>query len=81
MLPNARSLATGLSGAGAAVSYRELDSWVTQDIWRWAVKNCLYMRNRVTIVDLMAELGWWTDADVDEVLGRVDTLTREVSRV
>lgn len=81
MLPNARDLAQGLARAGATVSYRDLDEWVTDDVWRWAVQNCLYMRNRVTIVDLLAELGWWTDADVNEILARVDNLTREVSRV
>jgi glycerol-1-phosphate dehydrogenase [NAD(P)+] len=63
------------------VSYSGLDSWVTEDVWRWAVKNCLYMRNRVTIVDLLAELGWWTDADVDAVLGRVNKLTAEGAHV
>ncbi len=81
MLPNARNLAEGLARAGAAVSYRELDAWVTDDVWRWAVRNCLFMRNRVTIVDLLSELGWWTDADVDAVLERVESLTREVAHV
>ena len=81
MLPNPRDLAQGLARAGATVSFSGLDSWVTEDVWRWAVKNCLYMRNRVTIVDLLAELGWWTDADVDAVLGRVNKLTAEVAHV
>jgi glycerol-1-phosphate dehydrogenase [NAD(P)+] len=79
MMPSSRNLAEGLTKAGAAVSYDELDEWVTADVWRWAVKNCLYMRNRVTIVDLLAELGWWSDADVDTVLERVSALTREVA--
>jgi glycerol-1-phosphate dehydrogenase [NAD(P)+] len=81
MLPNPRDLAQGLARAGATVRFDGLDAWVTADIWRWAVANCLYMRNRVTIVDLLAELGWWTDADVDIVLGRVNELTAEVTRV
>ena len=81
MMPSSRNLAEGLARAGAAVSFHDLDDWVTADIWRWAVKNCLYMRNRVTIVDLLAELGWWTDADVDQVLGRVEALTRELTHV
>jgi glycerol-1-phosphate dehydrogenase [NAD(P)+] len=81
MMPSSRNLAEGLTKAGAAVSFDQLDDWVTAEIWRWAVKNCLYMRNRVTIVDLLAELGWWTDADVDNVLARVESLTREVAHV
>lgn len=81
MMPSSQNLAQGLARAGAAVSYRELDEWVTDDVWRWAVRNCLFMRNRVTIVDLLAELGWWTEADVDIVLSRVDALTREVVHV
>lgn len=78
MLPDAPSLARGLAKAGASVSFDDLDDWVTADVWKWAVQNCLYMRNRFTIVDLLAELGWWTDADVDEVLARVAVLANGV---
>lgn len=74
-LPNATDLAKGLNLAGAAYSFRQLGEWVTPEVWRWAVTNCLYMRNRVTIVDLLAELGWWTDSDIDAVLARVEELT------
>jgi glycerol-1-phosphate dehydrogenase [NAD(P)+] len=81
MLPDPRDLAEGLTRAGATVRCDDLDDWVTPDVWRWAVKNCLYMRNRVTIVDLLAELGWWTDTDVDTVLARVDGLTSEIAHV
>ena len=80
-LPNARDLATGLANAGAVLGYQQLAEWVTEDVWRWAVSNCLYMRNRVTIVDFLNALGWWTSADVTEVLARVNSLTGEVSRV
>ena len=75
MLPDPQDLALGLGRAGSVANYRQLAEWVTPEVWRWAVANCLYMRNRVTIVDLLAELGWWTAADVDEVLSRVDALT------
>ena len=80
-LPNAKNLAQGLALAGAASSYRQLDSWVTPEIWRWAVSNCHFMRNRVTIVDLLNALGWWTDADIDAVLARVEVLTSEAANV
>ena len=80
-MPNSRDLARGLQLAGGAYSYTQLDSWVTPEIWRWAVSNCHYMRNRVTIADLLTEAGWWTDADIDEVLRRVAALVSEDSRV
>ena len=73
-MPNSRDLANGLTLAGAAYSASQLDEWVTADIWKWAVSNCHLMRNRVTIVDLLDAVGWWTEADVDAVLGRVDAL-------
>jgi glycerol-1-phosphate dehydrogenase [NAD(P)+] len=80
-LPNSRDLATGLARAGAVVGYRQLAPWVTDEVWRWAVGNCLFMRNRVTIVDFLNALGWWTASDVTEVLARVDALTGEVAHV
>jgi glycerol-1-phosphate dehydrogenase [NAD(P)+] len=43
---------------------------VESDLARWAVENCALMRNRFTAVDLLTLLGWWTPADVDEVLER-----------
>ncbi|MEY4367666.1 MAG: hypothetical protein RLZ28_1081 [Actinomycetota bacterium] len=80
-LPNSRDLAAGLARAGAVVGYRQLAPWVTDEVWRWAVSNCLYMRNRVTIVDFLNALGWWTPSDITEVLARVDALTGEVAHV
>jgi glycerol-1-phosphate dehydrogenase [NAD(P)+] len=77
-LPNSENLLRGLHLAGAAYSPTQLDDWVTTDVWKWAVRNCHLMRNRVTIVDLLDAAGWWTTHDVDEVLNRVDTLISEV---
>ena len=79
--PNSENLLRGLHLAGAAYSPAQLDDWVTADIWKWAVKNCHLMRNRVTIVDLLDAAGWWTNNDVDEVLNRVETLISEVRNV
>ncbi len=80
-LPNSENLLRGLHLAGAAYSPSQLDDWVTADVWKWAVRNCYLMRNRVTIVDLLDAAGWWTSNDVDEVLNRVETLISEVENV
>ena len=80
-LPNARNLVKGLHSAGAAYSPDQLADWVTPEIWRWAVSNCHLMRNRVTVIDLLDAVGWWTATDVDSVLARVDVLIAEVQSV
>lgn len=80
-LPNAKTLVKGLHSAGAAYSSTQLDSWVTKDVWRWAVSNCHLMRNRVTVIDLLDAVGWWTSDDIDAILARVDALLEEVQHV
>ncbi len=65
-------LAHGLVAAGAPARLTDLE-WVTgPDHARWAVANCAYMRNRLTVVDLLIALGWWTAADIAEVLDRAE---------
>lgn len=63
-------LAAALRVAGAAASSAELEPWLDDDIWQWAVANCHRMRNRFTVVDLLDLVGWWEPADVDAVLRR-----------
>lgn len=72
MRPDSERIARALAVAGAPLTREDLGPWITADIWRWAVANCLYMRNRVTVIDLLHAAGWWTDADVDAVLDRAD---------
>ncbi|MGH3466245.1 MAG: iron-containing alcohol dehydrogenase [Thermocrispum sp.] len=72
-------IASALRAAGAAVSFAELDPAVTPDVARWAVANCALMRNRFTVVDLLTFLGWWQDADVDEVLDQARSAGRQVA--
>ena len=81
MLPNPEHLAHGLKVAGATAHFTQLAPWVTPEVWRWAVSNCFFMRNRVTVVDLLDRLGWWTETDIDEVLARVDALTGVTANV
>lgn len=68
MRPNLESLSRGLQKAGAVNAPEKLAEWVTPEVWRWAVANCHFMRNRVTVVDLLQGLGWWTAEDVDAVI-------------
>lgn len=63
-------IAAGLRAAGTAVTFAELDPQVDLSLARWAVQNCALMRNRTTVVDLLAFLGWWDAEDVTAVLQR-----------
>jgi glycerol-1-phosphate dehydrogenase [NAD(P)+] len=65
-------IAKGLVAAGAVTTFAELEPQVSDELAFWAVSNCALMRNRFTLVDLLTLLGWWTDADVDEVLERAN---------
>lgn len=79
LVPEPRILATALVAAGSPTGVDGLEPWIDEDIWRWAVANCHFMRNRFTINDLLFFLGWWTDADIDLVLERVRLATAEVA--
>ncbi len=81
MRPDSSTIARSLAVAGAPLTRDDLGAWITSDIWRWAVANCLYMRNRVTVIDLLAAAGWWTDADVDAVLERAAAAVHEARAV
>ncbi|RWR22371.1 iron-containing alcohol dehydrogenase [Microbacterium enclense] len=76
MRPDREAIARALAVAGAPLRREDLGAHVTPEIWRWAVANCLYMRNRVTVIDLLAAAGWWTAADVDAVLALADDAVR-----
>lgn len=76
MRPDSERIARALAVAGSPLTREDLGAWITADIWLWAVANCLFMRNRVTVVDLLHAAGWWTDADVDAVVHRADTAVR-----
>ena len=69
-IPSPESLATNLRSAGAPADPSSLAEWVREDVWHWAIKNTNFMRNRLTIVDVLFFLGWWTDADVAGIIAR-----------
>ncbi|PFG44889.1 glycerol-1-phosphate dehydrogenase [NAD(P)+] [Georgenia soli] len=66
----AAQIADGLREAGSPVDFSDLVPNITPELARWAVESCALMRNRVNVIDLLTLLGWWTPADVDEVLQR-----------
>jgi glycerol-1-phosphate dehydrogenase [NAD(P)+] len=70
-------LAHGLVAAGATARLTDLP-WVTgAEHATWAVTNCAYMRNRLTVIDLLVALGWWSSTDVTEVLEMAEHAVEE----
>ncbi|MDO9378111.1 MAG: iron-containing alcohol dehydrogenase [Nocardioidaceae bacterium] len=57
-----------LADAQVPATFASLTPSVSDDLARWAVRSCLFMRDRFTAVDLLALSGGWDDATVDEVL-------------
>lgn len=72
LLLSPESIGRGLVSAGAAARFGQLVPAVGPDLVRWAARNSWLMRNRFTVVDLLALLGWWSDGDVAEVLDRAE---------
>ncbi|SDE95384.1 glycerol-1-phosphate dehydrogenase [NAD(P)+] [Paracoccus isoporae] len=65
-------IAACLHRASAAKRFSDLDPVVGEDLMRWTVANCQFMRERGTIADLLVLAGWWDDAGVDRVVRRVE---------
>lgn len=66
-------IAVCLHRAGAPKRYSDLDPEVSEDLLRWVVANCQFMRERGSVADLLTLAGWWGKAGVDRVLARVET--------
>lgn len=66
-------LAGALAEVGAPARFGELNPPAASDTVRWAIRNCLFMRNRFTIADLLFFLGWWDEAFVERLLDRART--------
>lgn len=76
--PSAELVAKSLSVSGSPMQIADLESWIDESIWSWAVRNCHLMRNRLTVVDLLFFIGCWNEEDQKEVIGRA---SRRVSAV
>lgn len=68
LAPNAPLLAQALTNAGAPKGIDDLEPWISDEIWSWAVGHCQLMRNRFTVVDLLYFLGRWETDDVARVI-------------
>lgn len=65
-------IAAYLHRAGAPKRFSDLDPEVSEDLMRWSVANCQFMRERASVADLLLLAGWWDEAGVARVLARVD---------
>jgi glycerol-1-phosphate dehydrogenase [NAD(P)+] len=70
MTTGPEDIAAALRAAGAPARFADLDPPVPPDVARWAVLNCHLMRNRCTLPDLLAAVGWWNAGFVERVLDR-----------
>jgi glycerol-1-phosphate dehydrogenase [NAD(P)+] len=65
-------IAAYLHRAGAPKRYTDLDPAVSEELMRWCVANCQFMRERGSVADLLLLAGWWDEAGVARVLARVE---------
>jgi glycerol-1-phosphate dehydrogenase [NAD(P)+] len=68
LLAGPGELVAALRSARAAVGFGELTPPVSPDDVRWAVTNCRFLRNRLSIADAAVFLGIWDDAYIDALL-------------
>lgn len=64
-------LAEALARVGAPANFEDLSPPVSSETVRWALRNCHFMRNRFNVVDLLYFLGWWDDAFIERISGRL----------
>ncbi len=67
-------LGGALTDAGAPARFGDLNPLVPPQTARWAIRNCQFMRDRFTIVDLLFFLGWWDDAFIERLLERSESV-------
>lgn len=64
------AIAGALRDAGAPARFSELDPPVAPGQARWALRHAHLMRDRFSVLDLLAFTGRWDDAAVEAVLAR-----------
>ena len=52
--------------------FDELDPPLTEDLTRWVIANCQFMRERLTVADLLYLAGWLDDEGVGRIIARAD---------
>jgi glycerol-1-phosphate dehydrogenase [NAD(P)+] len=61
-----------LARANAPMRFDELDPPLTEDLTRWVIANCQFMRERLTVADLLYLAGWLDDEGVGRIIARAD---------
>ena len=68
----AQQIANYLDRSNAPMRFDELDPPVSEKTARWVIKNCMFMRERFTIADLLYLAGWLDQDGVNRIMRRVD---------
>ena len=69
---SSHAIAACLHKAKAPKRFSDLKPAVPAQLFRWAVTNCQFMRERFTVADLMTFAGWWDETGVTRVLARAE---------
>ncbi|WP_152047403.1 iron-containing alcohol dehydrogenase [Aureimonas psammosilenae] len=72
MVLSSGAIAANLHRAGSAKRSRDLEPAPSDELTRWVVANCQFMRERFTVADLLLFCGWWDEAGIARVLARVE---------
>lgn len=65
MVQPPEKLRPALKASGAPATFAALNPSISPELARWAVANCLVMRNRFNLVDLLNLMGLWTDEMIE----------------
>ena len=61
-----------LSRGGSAMRFDALKPAPSESLTRWVIGNCHFMRERLTIADLLYLAGWLDEAGIARIMARVD---------
>jgi glycerol-1-phosphate dehydrogenase [NAD(P)+] len=67
-------IADYLARAKSPMRFDDLKPAPTEDLVRWVLASCQFMRERLTIADLLYLAGWLDEAGVERIMTRVDAV-------
>lgn len=70
-----------LSRGGSAMRFDALKPAPSEELTRWVIGNCQFMRERLTIADLLYLSGWLDAAGVSRIMARVDEVLAQAKGV
>lgn len=70
-----------LSRAGSAMRFDALVPAPSEDLTRWVIGNCQFMRERFTVADLMYLAGWLDAEGISRIMARVDQVLAKAAGV